>query len=91
MTLCISSPPADLFTSLQGAPDVGGTWTAPGGGSFNGNFLSGTSTQGIYTYTVQGAPPCPASSATVDVQVIDYPDPGINGLLTLCTLSLIHI
>lgn len=84
LTLCISSPPADLFTSLLGTPDAGGTWTAPGGGPFNGDFLSGTSTPGVYTYTVQGTSPCPAASATVDVQVIDYPDPGINGLLTLC-------
>ncbi len=83
--LCVSSPPTDLFGSLLGSPDAGGSWSAPGGGAFNGTFLPGTSTPGLYTYTVTGTAPCPLASASVDVQVISYPDPGINGLLTLCT------
>lgn len=86
--LCISSPPTDLFSSLLGSPDAGGSWTAPGGGGFNGTFLPGTSTTGIYTYTVLGTAPCPLAIATVDVQVISYPDPGINGLLNLCATDV---
>jgi gliding motility-associated-like protein len=39
---------------------------------------------GTYTYTVAGDPPCPADQATVLVTVVSNPDPGIDGLLTLC-------
>ena len=85
--LCVSSPTTDLFASLQGTPNAGGTWSAPGGETFNGIFLPGTSDPGTYTYTVAGTAPCPAASATVDVQVITYPDPGTNGQLTLCAVD----
>ncbi|MEO8589149.1 MAG: T9SS type B sorting domain-containing protein, partial [Flavobacteriales bacterium] len=84
LTLCSSSPAAQLSTGLNGTPDPGGTWTAPGGGASNGSFTPGTSTVGLYTYTVSGVAPCPAVSAVVDVTVVTNPDAGTPGDATLC-------
>ncbi len=84
LALCISSPAVPLFTSLGGSPDVGGSWTAPGGGATTGTFTPGTSTAGLYTYTVSGTTPCPNAVATVNVTVVSEPDPGTNGALVIC-------
>ena len=84
LTLCISSPASDLFTALGGTPDAGGTWTGPSpttGGSFN----PATMNAGDYTYTVNGTSPCPADAAVVSVAVVDAPDAGTPGSITLCS------
>ncbi len=67
ITLCSIDPAVDLFNSLDGTPQGGGTWS-PGltGGSL-GTYTPGTSTPGTYTYTVNGTAPCPNVSATVTV------------------------
>src|SRR6185295_9854840 len=77
-------PTTALSTGLNGTPDAGGTWTAPGGGASNGMFTPGVSVTGPYTYTVNGVAPCPAISAQVDVNVVTNPDAGIPGNATLC-------
>ncbi|MBK9759405.1 MAG: gliding motility-associated C-terminal domain-containing protein [Flavobacteriales bacterium] len=87
LTLCISGNTTALFASLGGAPSVGGTWTAPGGGAFNGSFIPGTSTAGDYAYTVDGVAPCANASAVVSVTVTSEPDPGTPGVLTLCATA----
>ena len=51
-TICKNTGIYDLFTSLRGQPDTGGTWTAPGGGPSNGQFIRTLTNGGIYTYTV---------------------------------------
>ncbi len=84
LTLCSSSPGTLLSTGLNGTPDLGGTWTAPGGGPSNGTFTPGTSTTGLYTYTVNGVAPCPSVLATVDVSVVTNPNAGTPGNATLC-------
>ncbi|MBK9176080.1 MAG: gliding motility-associated C-terminal domain-containing protein [Flavobacteriales bacterium] len=84
LTLCSSSPATGLITGLNGTPDPGGTWTAPGGGASTGTFTPGVSATGFYTYTVNGIAPCPAVSATVDVNVVTNPDAGTPGSATLC-------
>ncbi|MBL7985467.1 MAG: hypothetical protein JNM91_10735, partial [Flavobacteriales bacterium] len=85
LTLCISGSVVDLFPVLGGSPDLGGTWTAPGGSAFDGSFDPAIDVAGGYIYTVAGAPPCPAANATITVDVTAEPDPGTDGLLTLCT------
>ena len=87
LLLCISSPPSDLFNSLGGAPDMNGSWSDPGGNTFSGTFDPGMNIPGTYTYTVAGNAPCPDASATVDVRVSTYPDPGTDATLTLCAVD----
>src|SRR5690606_1037863 len=84
ITLCISSPATDLFPSLNGAPQAGGTWNDPSGGAFSGSFTPGQDLAGEYTYTVAGTAPCPAASAVVVVNVVEEPDPGGDGFIALC-------
>ncbi|MEZ4756400.1 MAG: PKD domain-containing protein [Flavobacteriales bacterium] len=84
LTLCISSPATALFPALGGAPQAGGVWSGPSavvGGLFN----PATMNAGSYTYTVAGATPCPADAAVVIVTVVDEPDAGTPGTITLCS------
>jgi hypothetical protein len=84
ITLCISSPPTDLFSLLGGTPDAGGTWTAPDGSASDGTFDPAIDAPGGYSYTVGGGANCPADVATVTVIVSAEPDAGIDGDLSLC-------
>ena len=63
---------AELFNSLGGSPDAGGSWSPA---------LAGA---GTYTYTVNGAPNCPNATAQVVVSEQAAPDAGTNGTLTIC-------
>ena len=86
ITLCSTDAPADLFALLGGTPDAGGAWSGPSalaGSSFN----PGSMLEGVYTYTVTGAAPCPSESANVTVVVNTPPDAGLDGGLTLCVSS----
>lgn len=82
INLCIDADPVDLFASLTGWPQTGGTWTGPS--STNGTFLAGTHQPGVYTYTVAGTAPCPSQSATVTVGITPAPNAGGDGQLALC-------
>ncbi|WP_178989408.1 gliding motility-associated C-terminal domain-containing protein [Winogradskyella schleiferi] len=73
----------DLFDSLGGTPEVGGTWT-PALNSGTGIFNPSIDTAGIYTYTISGTPPCSDVSAEVNVVVIEAPDAGIDAVVDIC-------
>ncbi len=83
--VCSNAGQFALLSVLDGQPGLSGTWTAPGGGTHNGMFTPGTSTPGIYTYTVEGQTPCANASATVTVAVQPMPNPGTNGAITVCS------
>lgn len=88
LDLCSSSPPADLFLVLGGAPDVGGAWTAAGGGPHSGTFDPAIDGAGNYTYTVTSvAPPC-QSQAVVAVTLQQQPDAGSDGSITTCASDI---
>ncbi|WP_431136567.1 gliding motility-associated C-terminal domain-containing protein, partial [Psychroserpens mesophilus] len=74
----------NLFDSLGGTPDTGGTWSpalASGSGIFNPNVDS----DGVYTYTVTSSNPvCENDSATVTVTFIQPPIAGTDGTIDLC-------
>ena len=63
---------AELFASLTGTPDAGGTWSPALGGA------------GTYTYTHAAVGECPAVSADVVVTEQSALDAGGNGTLTIC-------
>ncbi|MCB0789987.1 MAG: hypothetical protein KDB75_11815, partial [Flavobacteriales bacterium] len=82
--VCSTDASFSLFDELGGTPDGGGSWTAPGGGGSNGQFIPGTSTAGDYTYTVAGSGPCADSSAVITVIVNPAPDAGEDATVTVC-------
>jgi len=84
-TVCATSASFQLFGLLGGTPNPGGSWTAPGGAAHNGTFTPGTSVPGTYTYTALGTSPCSNANSTVTVGVVQPPDPGGNGSLTVCS------
>ncbi len=85
LPVCSNGPVEDLFTRLGGTPAPGGTWTGPGGGPVSSSYVPGTSLPGVFTYTVQGAPPCAPSSATVTVTQTEAPDAGGDRTIVVCS------
>ncbi|MEO6348388.1 MAG: hypothetical protein ABIO60_10820, partial [Aquaticitalea sp.] len=83
LDLCENDAPQDLFNSLGGTPDTGGTWS-PTLASGSGIFDPVVEPAGIYTYTVTGTPPCDDAYATVTVTLNPKPDAGTNGSLDIC-------
>jgi len=84
LTLCSTGSPVSLFAQLGGAPDPGGAWTGPLGTPFDGTFDPATAQQGVYTYTVLGAAPCPDANASINVEVNVQPDAGDDASITVC-------
>ncbi|MEO8590812.1 MAG: gliding motility-associated C-terminal domain-containing protein [Flavobacteriales bacterium] len=84
LDLCASSPPADLFLSLGGTPNAGGSWTDPAGAPHSGVLDPSVDLSGDYTYTVASvAPPC-QSQAVVTVTLQPQPDAGTDGSIVTC-------
>ncbi|WP_299103403.1 gliding motility-associated C-terminal domain-containing protein [uncultured Winogradskyella sp.] len=82
--LCATDSSIDLFNSLGGTPDSGGTWS-PALNSGTGIFDPSLDNGGVYTYTVSNTDSlCPSVTAEVTVNVIQGPDAGNNGTLNLC-------
>ncbi|HEX2617309.1 MAG TPA: hypothetical protein VHL57_07180, partial [Flavobacteriales bacterium] len=84
LNICAASAATNLFPLLTGA-QAGGTWTAPGGGAFSGTYDPATNASGVYTYTVNGTPPCANDQATVTVTESAASDAGTNGTLAICS------
>lgn len=82
VTFCANFDPADLFGYLGGTPQTGGTWS-PALSSGSGLFDPGIDAAGVYTYTVGGGF-CDISTATVTVSILDAPNAGEDGTLTVC-------
>ena len=84
VSFCTSAPATNLFSSLGGSPDTGGSWSGPSvlGGGYLGTFNPATMAAGAYTYTA-GMSPCDAS-ATVTVTITPTADAGTNGTISYC-------
>jgi gliding motility-associated-like protein len=86
---CNNNPAFDLFASLGGTPDSGGTWLQLSGTTRtitgnNVNFSGATSGAYTFRYTVLGTSPCPNASAIVTVNVTTAPNAGANNTVTSC-------
>ncbi|WMI67347.1 gliding motility-associated C-terminal domain-containing protein [Mangrovimonas sp. YM274] len=84
LEVCENDIPQDLFNSLEGTPDLGGSWS-PALASGSGIFDPALDSAGTYTYTVTGTAPCADSSATVTVTIVPNADAGTDGTLQICT------
>lgn len=84
VTMCSVGDPVDLFPLILGTPDPGGTWTGPGGSSFNGTFVPGTNTAGQYRYTVPGIAPCDGPTAILQVTVANPSNAGLDVTGLVC-------
>ncbi|HWR93948.1 MAG TPA: gliding motility-associated C-terminal domain-containing protein [Flavobacterium sp.] len=81
---CTNSAPQDLYKSLGGTPQTGGTWT-PIMASGTGVFNPAIDLPGVYTYSFAGSDPCDSDSATVTVTVNPVPDAGTDGTAFFCS------
>jgi gliding motility-associated-like protein len=80
--ICSNTPPIDLFTFINGTPDLDGEWTDPDDNNFSGILDPETSLEGAYLYTV-GSLGC-ESSAIIDVLITDYPTSILTGGANIC-------
>ncbi|KAA1242632.1 T9SS type B sorting domain-containing protein [Aquimarina sp. RZ0] len=86
---CDTNTSVDLFDSIGGTPDIGGTWTDPNGNPFGADDRGtidpslATALSGVYTYTVSSAS-CPvSSSSTVTVTIETTPE--LTSVVTTCS------
>lgn len=86
ITVCETEPAFDLIDSMDGPPDLGGTWTDPLGNTFAGSYTPGSSIDGVYTYNV-GTSPCDAS-ATIEVTTVTLPFAGNDVDAEICNNGL---
>jgi gliding motility-associated-like protein len=85
VSFCTNESTRDLFLSLGGTPQAGGTWS-PALASGTGVFNPSIDAAGVYTYTVNGVAPCGVATATVTVSINKSPNAGValNGVI-VCT------
>jgi gliding motility-associated-like protein len=89
VAVCGADCSFDLFGALDGVPSSGGAWTDQiGTGALDGATLNAcqlpAGTIAPFTYTVTD-PVCGDLQATVLVTVSDFPDPGGDASLVLCS------
>jgi gliding motility-associated-like protein len=84
INLCNNSADIDLFDSLGGTPETGGTWS-PSLASGTGVFNPSIDAEGIYTYTLTGVPPCGDTSATINVTLSEVSNAGTDASITVCS------
>lgn len=80
VSICSTELSVDLETYLDGS-QTGGTWIAPDGQAFSGNFEPAISQEGIYTYQSDGF--C-GLYAELWVEVNDPADPGNATTYLIC-------
>ncbi len=80
--ICSNSDPVNLLIRLGGNPQDGGVWT-PALASGTNFFDPAVDIAQAYTYTV-GAPFCDPDSSVLTVVVVQGPDAGISGSVTVC-------
>ena len=83
LDICSNQNPLDLFNSLSGTPQVGGTWS-PALASGSGMFNPAVDISNTYTYTVSGIAPCADDTSTVTVVVTPGPEAGNDNSLIIC-------
>ena len=86
LNICSNQNSVDLFNSLLGTPQAGGSWS-PALNSGSGTFNPAVDVSGIYTYTITGIAPCVNANARVTVNVTFGPEAGTDNSLIVCINS----
>lgn len=84
LLVCSSGTPVDMFMSLNGSPQSGGSWTAPNGAIIGNMFDPSVDPSGMYIYTVVGDPSCTNASATLLITLVQAPNAGSNASVAIC-------
>ena len=82
LSICTNNEPIDLFNSLKGSPNIGGTWS-PTLKSTTGIFDPKTDSSGVYKYTIKNGS-CQSNSSEVMVDVFKLPNAGENNNISIC-------
>lgn len=80
IVLCESDPVITLVDSLQGTPDLNGSWSSSIGANVPGAFDPSVDPADVYTYTVTSAAGCVATS-TLEIAVLPADDPTCCGFV----------
>jgi len=86
LLVCTDSPSKNLFLSLGGSPETGGSWS-PALNSGTGFFDPKIDAPGLYFYTVKGVSPCLDVSSAVSIVIVPISDAGISGTAAFCMNS----
>ncbi len=86
VTECVSTNSLDLYSDITSL-SVNGVWTGPTAlaNGYLGTFTVGTNSNGTYHYTIDGAPGCADSVATIQVAFIQTPTLNPIQDVTTCT------
>jgi gliding motility-associated-like protein len=89
VSACNTSSSFNLFSSLSGTPQVGGSWTQTAGTTRtitgnNVNLNGAAAGSYAFQYTVTGTAPCANASATVTVNVVEAPNSGLDNTVSAC-------
>ena len=85
MSVCSNLPSFSMIGELDGSPQFGGAWIGPNGDPQPNFFTPGVSPSGCYTYNVAGSAPCTSETAVLCITVINAPNAGTSGSLTVCS------
>lgn len=79
---CSDAAPNNLFFTLNGTPEAGGTWTDPAGNPSDGIFIPSTTEDGLYLYTINNLG-CDVTSGVL-VTTNQNADPGLSTTYLIC-------
>ena len=83
---CDNQGVIDLFTLLEGTPDLGGSWTLNDGSNtpVSGSFDTSAGVEQDFIYTHTNDSPCPASSSELSVSISTMTLAGADNSISIC-------
>lgn len=85
VTLCSNDGPINLINILGGNPDTLGMWKDPLNQNHNGIFNPLNGLSGLYKYEIAGIGTCSDTSSTVNIIIINAPNPGMGDSIVVCS------
>ncbi len=82
--ICDSYAAFEMFDYLEGSPDTGGQWLNSSGQPISGIYDPSTMNSGLFVYSINSVPGCPAAFNTMVIQENTTPNAGINTSIIVC-------